>query len=88
MFISNTPDALAPETPPATATSAGFIPPTSPQTAEPNRIRHMLFGNLATVQATIRHLHKLNYAEPNDWSQPISTGRPNEVMAILTKRIG
>ena len=53
--------------------------------AEP--VRHMLFGSLSAVQATIKDLHKCRYAEPNDWSQPISTGRPNEVMAILTKRV-
>ena len=50
-------------------------------------VRHLLSGSLSAVQATIKRLHKLNYAEPNDWSQPISTGRPNEVMAILTKRV-
>lgn len=50
-------------------------------------IRHLLFGSLSAVQSTIKLLHKLKYAEPNDWSQPISTGRPNEVMAILTKRV-
>ncbi len=53
----------------------------------PEPVRHMLFGSLSAVQATIKHLHKLRYAEANDWSQPISTGRPNEVMAILTKKI-
>ncbi|MGB7250612.1 MAG: hypothetical protein WBC73_16885 [Phormidesmis sp.] len=53
--------------------------------AEP--VRHMLFGSLPAVRSTIRHLHKLGYAEPNDWSQPISTGRSNEVTAILTKRV-
>jgi hypothetical protein len=54
-------------------------------TAEP--IRHLLFGSLSTVRTTICTLHKLGYADPNDWSQPISTGRANEVMAILTKRV-
>jgi hypothetical protein len=53
--------------------------------AEP--IRHLLFGNLSTVRSTIHSLHKLGYADPNDWSAPISTGRANEVMAILTKRV-
>ncbi|MEL6471657.1 MAG: hypothetical protein AAFQ74_18185 [Cyanobacteria bacterium J06623_4] len=57
------------------------------RTPHPEHIRHMLFGTLAAVQTTIRHLHHLGYAEPNDWSRPISTGRANEVMAILTKRI-
>ena len=49
--------------------------------------RHMLFGSLSFVQAIIHTLHKLNYAEPNDWSRPLHTGQPNEVMAILTKRV-
>ena len=50
-------------------------------------VRHMLFGSLTAVRLTIQELHQKQYAEPNDWSKPISTGRPNEVMAILTKRI-
>ncbi|ESA35196.1 hypothetical protein N836_01135 [Leptolyngbya sp. Heron Island J] len=50
-------------------------------------VRHMLFGSLTAVRLTIQELHQKHYAEPNDWSKPISTGRPNEVMAILTKRI-
>ncbi len=50
-------------------------------------VRHTLFGTLTAVRNTIALLHKLNYAEPNDWSQPLPTGRPNEVMAILTKRV-
>ena len=49
-------------------------------------VRHLLFGSLTAVRLTIQDLHKRRYAEPNDWSKPISTGRPNEVMAILTKR--
>ena len=49
--------------------------------------RHMVFGTLGYVQITIKQLHKLNYAEPNDWSRPLPTGRPNEVMAILTKKV-
>ncbi|MGD1896782.1 MAG: hypothetical protein ACFB16_07500 [Phormidesmis sp.] len=57
--------------------------------SEPNleAVRHMLFGTPTALQITIKRLHKLGYAEPNDWSRPISTGRPGEVMAILTKRV-
>ena len=51
-----------------------------------DQVRHLLFGTPRFVQATILQLHRLGYAEPNDWSRPISTGRPGEVMAILTKR--
>ena len=50
-------------------------------------VHHTLFGSLIAVQNTIQLLHKLNYAEPNDWSRPLPTGRPNEVMAILAKRV-
>ena len=49
--------------------------------------RHLLLGSLTFVQITIKQLHKLNYTEPNDWSRPLPTGRPNEVMAILTKKV-
>ncbi|MEM6522127.1 MAG: hypothetical protein AAF722_22680 [Cyanobacteria bacterium P01_C01_bin.70] len=50
-------------------------------------VRHMLFGNLSAVQATIKLLHKLNYAEPNDWSRPVATGQPNEVVVVLMRRV-
>lgn len=66
---------------------ASTLPPANPPVTQAEPVRHMLFGSLSAVRATILQLHKLNYAEPNDWSQPMSTGRPNEVMAILTKRV-
>ncbi|MBE9063530.1 hypothetical protein [cf. Phormidesmis sp. LEGE 11477] len=76
--------AIAPTT--ATETAPPSAPPTAPVTyTEP--VRLMLFGSLSAVQTTIKQIHLHGYAEPNDWSQPISTGRPNEVMAILTKRV-
>ena len=49
--------------------------------------RHLLFGTLGFVQFTIKLLHVLKYAEPNDWSRPLPTGQPNEVMVILIKRV-
>ena len=74
MFIPSTAGAFA-----STASADSSLP------AEP--VRHMLFGSPGAVQVTIQQLHHLNYAEPNDWSQLLPTGRPNEVMAILTKRV-
>ncbi|NER00726.1 MAG: hypothetical protein F6K30_29200 [Cyanothece sp. SIO2G6] len=50
-------------------------------------VRHLVFGSVAAVQNTIKLLYRLNYAEPNDWSQPIPTGQPNEVMVVLTKKV-
>ncbi|MGD1855497.1 MAG: hypothetical protein ACFB2W_14730 [Leptolyngbyaceae cyanobacterium] len=50
-------------------------------------VRHMLFATLSAVHDTVALCSKLNYAEPHDWSHPLPTGRPNEVMMILTKRV-
>ncbi len=94
MFISNsdatapTPSATTPpENAPATSPANSYTPPTTPASASRDRIRHMLFGNLLTVQATIKQLHQLGYANPTDWSQPIATGKVNEVTCILIKPI-
>jgi hypothetical protein len=66
--------------------SGADVPPIS-DAVQPQRepVRHLLFGSLAAVQLTIKSLHKIGYAEPNDWSKPIPTGRAGEVMAILMK---
>ncbi|MGB3669527.1 MAG: hypothetical protein WA783_05445 [Phormidesmis sp.] len=87
----------APLTAPSTASLADSsteplaTPPTTPPPTAPithtEPVRHMLFGSLSAVQAAIKQIHLHGYAEPNDWSLPMSTGRPNEVMAILTKRM-
>jgi hypothetical protein len=50
-------------------------------------VRHMLFGSPSAVRMTIALLHKLNYAEPNDWSKPVPTGQANEVVVVLIKRV-
>ncbi len=69
----------------------GAFVPTFPPAAKPTThtepVRLMMFGSLGAVQAAIRDIHRYGYAEPNDWSAPISTGREDEVMAILTKRV-
>ncbi|MBE9069263.1 hypothetical protein IQ260_21710 [Leptolyngbya cf. ectocarpi LEGE 11479] len=69
---------------------APIVLPAIPATSspfQPDKVRHLIFGTLATVGFTIKDLHNRGYAEPNDWSQPLPTGRPGEVMAILTKRV-
>ncbi|MBT9316213.1 hypothetical protein [Leptothoe spongobia] len=78
MFLDNSQGAGAPTDPPA----SGALPE-----YQYEDVRLMLLGSLTSVQNTIALLFKLNYAEPNDWSRPLATGRPNEVMAILTKRV-
>ena len=50
-------------------------------------VRHLLYGSLLGIDRTIKILHKRGYADPNDWSDPMPTERPNEWKCILTKRI-
>ncbi len=83
MFIPSTEGAAASTD---SATSSVALPSaTLPVPRE--QVRHLLLGSPAAVQSTIRLLHKLGYAEVNDWSRLMSTGRAGEVMAILTKRV-
>lgn len=78
MFIDPSQGAGAPTNPPVDGTLPDH---------EYEHVRVLLLGTPGAVQNTITLLFKLNYAEPNDWSRPLATGRPNEVMAILTKRV-
>ena len=73
----------APERSTSSASAQPVQSENTSQTKEP--IRHMLFGSPAGVRQVIHLLHKLGYAEPNAWSRPMPTGRPGEVMAILTR---
>ncbi|MEM9976680.1 MAG: hypothetical protein AAF808_03530 [Cyanobacteria bacterium P01_D01_bin.2] len=64
--------------------------PATPVTStpfQPDKVRHLMFGTVGALQFTIKDLHRRGYAEPNEWSQPLPTGRPAEVMVILTKRM-
>ena len=65
---------------------APTVPPAKKPVAHTEPVRLMLFGSLGAVQAAIKDIHRHGYAEPNDWSVPMATGRADEVMAILTKR--
>ncbi|MEO1592243.1 MAG: hypothetical protein AAFU71_13250 [Cyanobacteria bacterium J06632_22] len=74
----------------AASTAFAANPAPAPQPTETGcfeTVSHVLFGNPSAVRLTIQDLHKKRYAEPNDWSKLLPTGRPNEVMAILTRRI-
>jgi hypothetical protein len=86
MFNPSNSGADAPTPSAASIPPSATIPSSTPLSQ--GHVRHLLLGPVDIVQNTIRLLHKLGYAEVNDWSRPISTGRPNEVMAILTKRVG
>ncbi|NJL88300.1 MAG: hypothetical protein HC886_23835 [Leptolyngbyaceae cyanobacterium SM1_1_3] len=59
----------------------------NPQPNHRKSVRHMLLGDDDAVLAEIKNLHKRGHSEPNDWSQLLPTGRPDEVMAILTRHL-
>ena len=82
MFTFSDPGAAA-----STAAATPNVPSNSGDGSGRTHIRHLLFGTPQVVNKTIKQLHKLNYASPTDWSRPIPTGNPGEVMATLTKRI-
>jgi len=50
-------------------------------------VRHLLYGSPQAIQIVIKTLHRLGYAEPNEWSRPMPTDRPGEMMCILTKTV-
>ncbi|MBD2260043.1 hypothetical protein [Pseudanabaena sp. FACHB-2040] len=47
----------------------------------------VIYGSLEGCDRSIKHLHLLGYAEPNDWSDPIPTGRVNRWMVLTTKHL-
>ncbi len=74
---------LEPDAVPASYTTASKLPPTLPvppgnrptgsgtPSTTPERVRHLLYGSLPALDRTIKILHALGYAEPNDWSDPL-----------------
>ncbi|MGJ3246074.1 MAG: hypothetical protein ACFE0I_08375 [Elainellaceae cyanobacterium] len=50
-------------------------------------LRVIAVGSLKAVNHHIMQMYQLDYAQPYEWSKPIPTVNPNEVMQILTKRI-
>ena len=70
-------------------TDPGAPTPTDSAAKSPysENVRHLLYGSLLGIDRTIKILHKLRYADPNDWSDPMPTDRPNEWKCILTKRL-
>lgn len=65
---------------------AGFSPQPSREPRS-DKGRHVVYGTPPVVQSIIKTLHHLGYAEPNEWSRPMPTHRPGEVMCILTKSV-
>ena len=52
----------------------------------PDILRVLAIGSPQVVDACVMRLFQLGYARPEDWSRPLPTINPGEVMRILTKR--
>ncbi|MFQ4136026.1 hypothetical protein PGN35_006865 [Nodosilinea sp. PGN35] len=71
------------------------LPGKAPRPLTPEKVRHMLYGSLAGIDRTIKILHAIGYADPNDWSDPIPVPqsdanpgtKPNQWMVIMTKTV-
>lgn len=51
------------------------------------KVRIMVLGSAEGVHAIVKSLHRLRFAEVTEWSHPLPTGRPGEVMRIVTKTV-
>ncbi|WP_416675573.1 hypothetical protein [Egbenema bharatensis] len=47
-------------------------------------VRILAIGSPQGVRALIHQLHNLGFAEAGNWSRLMPTGKPGEVMSILT----
>ncbi|MGB3493604.1 MAG: hypothetical protein WBA57_12805 [Elainellaceae cyanobacterium] len=71
----------------ASTDSGDNFPSRSQSSPQNEPVRHLLYGSPQAIQIVIKTLHRLGYAEPNEWSRPMPTDRPGEVMCILTKTV-
>jgi hypothetical protein len=76
---SNVPPAQPPVPPPV---SPGDAPQRRPRQ---ERVRHVIYGSREGLDRTVKILHGLGYADPNDWSTPIHSGTASGWMVIMTK---
>ena len=53
----------------------------------PDILRVLAIGSSEAVNDCVMTLFRLGYARPEDWSRPLPTVNPGEVMRILTKRV-
>ncbi|MGB3308382.1 MAG: hypothetical protein WBG32_04280 [Nodosilinea sp.] len=74
---------------------AAFLPGSEPQQPlidlrdrpSPDILRLLAIGSPPVVNGCVITLYRLGYARPEEWSRPLPTVNPNEVMRILTKRM-
>ena len=58
-----------------------------PSSSDPAILRVIAVGTLKAVENFVLTQYRLGYAEIQEWSKPLPSPNPGEVMRILTKRI-
>ncbi|MBD2259270.1 hypothetical protein [Pseudanabaena sp. FACHB-2040] len=53
----------------------------------PDILRVLAIGSPQVVNDCVMTLFRLGYARPEEWSSPLPSVNPGEVMRILTKRV-
>jgi hypothetical protein len=53
----------------------------------PDVLRVLAIGSPQVVYSCVLTLYRLGCARPEEWSQPLPTANPGEVIRILTKRV-
>ncbi len=61
--------------------------PDAPSPDEAEILRVIAIGSLTAVNQHVMQMYQLGYAQPHEWSRPLPTANPQEVMRIMTKRI-
>jgi hypothetical protein len=67
--------------------SGNFVQAANTPSDTPEILRVIAVGSLKAVNYHVQQMYTLGYAQPYEWSLPLPTANPNEVMRILTKRI-
>ena len=58
-----------------------------PSASDPEIVRVIAVGSLKAVENYVLTQYRLGYAEIQEWSKPLPSPNPGEVMRILTKRL-
>jgi hypothetical protein len=75
------------------STDKGAQPPTVPpaQVSKPKprreKVTNVLYGSLEALDRMTKHLHTLHYADHDDWSDPIPSGKDRQWMVVLIKHL-
>ncbi|NEP18111.1 MAG: hypothetical protein F6J97_14600 [Leptolyngbya sp. SIO4C1] len=66
---------------------AGAPPVATGESPQFEEVRVSIKGSLAGLRVMVKTLHKLGYAEPNDWGKPQPSAVEGEWVTVLIRRV-